>query len=1148
MSLLTIKESLEMTTIGHRFCMLASALAVCLCSMAAGSSGASAAPVLEVTSFHAPTSFQSASSASYRFWVHNVGDEAVDQQRSDNGTPDDSSDDSFGAPVTIDVDLPDGVTTRLGGIAMPYFGEPFDALLDSVARWECGSAAAGASSLSCRLQPDRLEPGQMVPLAVWVSTPSSPSGGTLDAEVSVTGGGADTVTHVEAAPMGPNVDSFGIAPGTFEADAFDRTGKPERQAGSHPWRAVTGFEFNLEDREGQDLEGGPTRVAAPVGSLRNVDVTLPRGFVGDPTAVEQCTVADFLDLVFAAEDAGQGSRCPVGSQVGIVYLTITALTGPGSPPSTVRTPLYSTVPRDGALAQFSFQFAGRIAHITAHLDPTDYSIVTRVRYANDELPVHRVRVSLWGVPADPAHDGARFTAPDGPLPERGHYGVESPLPVKPFLTLPSECGVADSTALSGMDSWQRPGVFAEPVFSEPAEAIGCEDPRIVFEPEMEVRPTTVAPDAPTGLEVDLRLPQTLAEFPNGSRAQNAANAKKFYDENGNMAALAVPPLKRAVVTLPEGMSINPAAADGLQACSDDRLRLGTDLGLKEGEPSCPEGSKIGSVTAISPVLEDSVEGGVYIRSQNSFDPESGEMFRLALILKDVERGLHVKLPGSVKADLETGRLVATFDENPQLPVERIKLSLKSGPRAPLATPATCGEKTTTVELTSWGGQRVETRSSFTIPCPAGQGFAPSFTAGSVNPTGGAFSPLMASIDRPERDQYLSRVDADLPKGLIAKLRGVELCPDAVAGDGTTGACPEGSRIGTATVGAGSGNPFFLQGPVYLTGPYGGAPYGLSVQVPAKAGPFDLGVVKVRNALRVNPETAQVSVASDRLPQIVKGVPVRLRSVNVDVDRPGFTINPTSCSEKRIVGTLTSIGGKVHGTASRFQVGDCRSLAFSPRIALRLTGRKHTRTGGHPGVRAVVAQRAGQANIKAVQVALPRSIVLDPSNTVGPKLICDYDLAQRADCPASSIIGRAVASTPVLDRPLSGPVHLVQGIRFGPRGNRIRSTPHLLVKLRGEVAINLRATTNTDTRDRLLTTFSSVPDAPVSRFSMRINGGRKGILVVTRTRVAKIDLCASPRSHLATAGIRSHSGKQRDFGVRVATPCALKRKAAPKRRR
>ena len=1076
-----------------------------------------AGPVWKITSHHAPSVFQAGELAEYRFAVSNVGDAVADPQRSDSGTPDDSSDDVDADPISIEIDLPAGVETAikptlLGDVlwdSSPLFGRRFD---------DCGAAVAGESSITCRPsvagspagEQGRVKAGTrgLGMLTVFVRVAADATG-PLTAQATIAGGGAAAVTVSQTAPVGPAPTEFGIAPGTFVADAYDKADQPIRQAGAHPYRVKAVFGFNLERtfRPGPFDPSSPLMPSIePIDAVRTIEAVLPRGFVGNPLAADSCPAEVIL----------QAGQCPLSSQVGTLGVVHKYLLGAGGPPVFQAVPVYNMPAPRGTLAQFGLQIEARLVAIVVSLDPRDYSVVATVAHINETLPVQFQELTLWGVPGDPGHDSDRSTG------GFDAWGASVGGVKRPFLTLPSECGVTDSTDITRLLSWG--GVERSGVSSDPIALSGCE--RQAFAPAMSIQPTSVAADGATGLVVDLGMAQS--ENPDG---------------------LGTPPLKKAVVSLPEGMTINPAAADGLAACSDDELGLGTNHGLKAGEPQCPDASKVGSVTAYSPALEDPVEGDVFVRSQNSSDPASGEMFRLAMVVKDPERGVIVKLPGSVKADPSTGRLTATFDDNPQLPVERIVVRLKGGDRAPLANPDSCGTKTVSSVLSSWGGHTVPITNSFTIPCPAGQRFSPTFSAGSLSPVGGSFSPFVARIERAERDQYLSEVDIDLPKGLIAKLKGVALCPDSVAGDGTPGVCPQSSRVGTATVAAGSGSPFYLQGPVYLTGAYKGAPYGLSVQVPAKAGPFDLGMVKVRNALHVNPVTAQVSVVSDRLPQIVKGVPVRLRSVDVDVDRPGFTINPTSCTEKQIDATFTSAQGATSKARQRFQLAGCRSLGFKPRMAMRLTGRRQMQTGGNPGLTAVVSQKRGQANIEAAKVTLPRSLALDPNNTVDPKLVCDYDRALKADCPASSVIGKANAVTPVLNKPLVGDVHLVQGITFGKKGNRIRTLPTLLVKLRGQVAIDLRARTSTQKKtNRLVTTFPAVPDAPVSKFTMRINGGPKGILAVTRTAKSRLNLCTAKQT--ASVETDGHNGRRADFATTVKTPCGAGRAkpAKPKRRR
>lgn len=910
----------------------------------------------------------------------------------------------------------------------------------------------------------------------------------------------------------PSADAaFGIK--GFDGGAFEADGTPAAVAGGHPHEASADLEFNwtpVERFPGFPMFGV---MAIPEGDVKDVSVDLPPGFVANPQAVPQCYEG-------VMQDTQMNLRCPSESQVGIVKVGTAQYTeGTFSRPQppgegALWTPLYNMAPPHGVAAQFGFNLAGVVTHINARLrDDGSYGATADVENASQADGVFGSEVILWGVPADGSHDSMRGAC----LGDGGPVGDLCPADAavfgqgaRAFVTNPMDCSVGRIRTSVRADSWQEPGVwhsafFDSDVNGDPIRVEGCDE--LGFDPSFTARPDSGGADLPSGLSFDLRFPQDGLLSPNGRATAH---------------------LKRASVTLPEGMTVNPAAAGGLAACSDEQL------GYKMSRPSaCPEGSKIGSVVAESPLLDEKVEGGVYVGSQLSGDPASGEMFRLFIVLKNEARGLDIKLPGSVRVDPRTGRIVTIFDNNPQLPVSRIALRVKAGERAPLALPTDCGAKQVKAEFTSWSGHVVSQTDSFRIQCPGADGFAPTFEAGSIDSTGGAFSPFAARIERPAGQQFLSGVEVDLPKGLVAKLRGVELCPDSAASDSTPGHCPADSRIGTATVGAGAGRPFYLQGPVYLTGPYKGAPYGLSTHVHAKAGPFDLGMVKVRQALHVDPETAEVSVVSDLLPQVVKGVPVRLRDVRVDVDREGFAINPTSCSEKEIDAKLTSINGTVSGTASRFQVGDCQALGFRPRMAMRLVGKGRTQTGAHPRLRAVVTQRRGQANIRRVEVALPRSVVLDARNAYDPKLVCDYDASLKADCPQSSVIGKAVANTPVLGKPLAGKVHLVQGIRFGPRGNRVRTTPLLLVKLRGEVDINVRART-TVKRNRLVTIFPTIPDAPVSKFTMGIDGGRKGILVITRTRQSKIDVCDSRQT--ADVDTRGHNGEQADFRTALLAPC------------
>jgi hypothetical protein len=943
---------------------------------------------------------------------------------------------------------------------------------------------------------------------------------------------------------GPARAEFGVSVfdgGTFgppppgTTDPFV-SGDAYTQAGGHPYEAWTAFEMNR-------VSDGNGLFRADGGNFRNVRVDLPPGLVGNPTAVPQCPRSRRIALdQVDARDSDPNELCPPESVVGTAIVT-TNPSFPGGNLDTLPSVVFNMEPPPGVAASFAFQLVGSQAFLDATLRADgEYAISVRSRNAPNPIPVLGVRVALWGVPADPSHDAQRcivltplsteFIPPRCDSPVGGAPGTPTgpnpfptTLPRKAFLTLPTACtppGVGLETRMH-LESWDPSSAPADASFvshlpdgypadpstwGEPQGPTGCD--RLPFDPSFSARPDSSTPDSPSGLTVNLGFPQEGLEDPQG---------------------LATAHLRDTTVTLPEGMTINPAGAGGLEACTD------AQVGFNAVTPvQCPEASKIATVTARTPVLEEELSGAVYVGSQLSDNPESGDMFRIILVLENAERGIFVKLLGKVRADAQTGRLQTTFAGNPQLPVSSISLHFKDGPRAPLAMPPDCGTKTIEASISSWAGHLVRRTDSFNIVCTPDMGlFAPSFQAGSMNPVGGAFSPFAVRINRADRQQYMSGLTIEMPPGLIGKLRGVAQCPDAQANAGT---CGIESRVGTATVGAGPGsNPFFLEGSVSLTGPYKGAPFGLSTAVRAVAGPFDLGMVVVRQAIHVDPVDAHITVISDPLPVMVKGVPVRLRSINVDVNRPGFTLNPTSCGPKQIKATMVSTAGAIHQATQHFQVGDCQALRLRPRLRMRLTGRKQLRDRGHPGVRAVLTQGPGQANLKKVAVKLPLSLALDPNRTQSDDL-CEFEAGLRVDCPRRSIIGRARAFTPVLNRPLTGPVYFVKNVRRHPRtGNLIRTLPTLLIPLKGEVDIHLRAQSDTQ-RSKLVNTFSAIPDAPVSRFELTLRGGRRGILIVNGNPCR--------RNRIADVQMDGQNGKRADRAVKIRMPCGKKRKrAAPK---
>jgi hypothetical protein len=850
---------------------------------------------------------------------------------------------------------------------------------------------------------------------------------------------------------------FGIT--SFEGGAFTPDGQQVSQAGAHP--DVT-TRFTLPTKAGGRVTDG---------SLRNVTVAVPPGLVGNPSKIQTCASDDFYNPLV---------NCPAETQVGTITIT-----------TTDAYPFYMAVYRlptpRGTVARFGAFVSGTAVLLDARLrlrPDGQYGVVIESIDTSISLRLAGVAVTLWGVPADPVHDALRV----GP----GGFGlvdtwgpVASTAPRAAFISAPTSCPSAPLVTSITATSWEEPDVVRSASFDHdtdgfPIRSEGCD--RLAFAPTMTVQPTSTAPDSPTGLDVDIESPQNVT----------------------NPDGLVTAHLKDVHVTLPEGMTINPGSADGLQACTDAQLALGSN-----DASTCPDGSKIGTVTATSPVLSDTLAGGIYIRSQNSGDPESGEMFRVALVLRNDDYGIVVKLPGRLVVNKDTGRIVTFFDDNPQLPVDSIKLHFKSGPRAPLVTPATCGPKTIDATVTSWAGHTRSLPSTYDVPCTAGLGaFAPAFSAGTVDATGGAYSPFALSITKPDGNAPITGLSMKLPTGLLAQLKG-----------------NVGTQVGTVTAIAGPGsNPFALSGQVYLEGAYGDAPFSLRVVVPAKAGPFDLGTVEVKQKIYVDPITAQVTVVSDPLPTVVKGVPVRLQRLDVNIDKAGFIINPTSCAPKAFTGTMSAVDGQAAPINARFQASGCAGLGYTPKLAMTMSGKGQTKDGSHPALSARLTPPTGDANNKKVTVTLPLSLALDPGNANG---LCD---AAKNTCAANTIVGSAQAQS-ILPDTLKAPVYFVRGERVDGKGKVRKTLPKLFIPLTAD-GVTVYVTGDSDVvGDRLVTTFENLPDAPFSTFDLKINGGKHGILAVSGTNI-----CAA--TQIADAEYGGQNGKTYASKVTMGTPCAL----------
>jgi hypothetical protein len=874
-------------------------------------------------------------------------------------------------------------------------------------------------------------------------------------------------------------DGIAITPGSFA------TTLSTYQAGAHPDLITT---FGLDHDS----------VFAPLGGTpRDIAVALPPGLVGAANATPTCPMGTVANVEKA---------CPIEAAVGEVDAKVYY------PPSLLQLHelVYNVTPSPDEPAAFGFSAVVPVRLDTSLRSDGDYGITARSTDLTEGGSLIGASVKLWGVPAD--HNGPSGTCP-GPTCSvdqntQRPYGGPSQSPRRAFLTNPSECSGSSLTASLSIDAWQNAGVFTTASFGLPLFT-GCE--KLAFAPTVDIRPDNKVAGAPAGLAVDIAVPQ-----------------------NADPDGLATADVKEVSVALPVGMAVSASSADGLGGCSDEQIAL-HELGVA----TCPDSSKIGTVEVTTPLLDHPLEGEVFLGTQKSNDPQSGEMFRLFVQIAGF--GVRVKLPGQVRADPATGQLTATFADNPQVPFSAFSVRFKGGARAPLVNPTSCGIKTAQATLTSWADPTpIHSDSSFAIDqgCDRAGRFEPSLDAGVVSPVAGGSSPLTTTVSRPDGQQDINGLSVTLPPGLLARIGSVAQCPDGAA---AAGGCPAGSQIGRVMAESGAGSaplaiPQAGKAPtaVYLTGPYKGAPYGLSIVVPAQAGPYDLGTVVVRAAIRVDPLDAHVSVDSDPIPTMLLGVPLNVQKINVLVDRPGLMVSPTNCDPMQTAARVSSVQGSTADVANRFQVGDCSRLALRPKLALSLTGKGQTTDGKHPAITANLTQTMGQANLKKVRVALPLSLALDPDNA---QALCEFTDGSKVDptCPKASIVGTATARTPILDQPLTGPVYFVKNIRIDAKsGRQIRTLPKLVIPLTGENGLKLTLTgTSAVENDQLVTTFDTIPDAPVSDFALNIDGGAHGILTVSGADVCKA-------TQIAEQQIQGQNGKTANANITIQTPaCTTK---------
>ena len=1002
-------------------------------------------------------------------------------------------------PVTAEVELPAGQQT----FVIKTIGTGWTCAKHAPTGLEPAKATCTRSDA---LLPQASYPPFTVAIALGADAPDLST-----VEATVSGGGAPTVSTVAQLPFDPP-RPFAIT--AFETEVPDPEGNEETQAGAHPIQAKASFVFSRR-RGVADNANSPLFVnhLAPVEKVKHINTHTPRGFVGNALAVPE--LCPSVEATLA-----EPTQCPEGSIVGGINL---GLSGVG-----VRdAPIFSMKPEYGTPAQFVFPVAS-INGVYAFYpelradDSYAISIISAPVPGTPELM--EVDATLCGFGAKTRLTGSQ-TFFDG-CKQPGEPGANP----TPLVTLPTRCaGDPPSTELE-IDSWQQPGQMISREF-EAQLGTGCD--QVDFEPTAEVRPLSNQADSPTGLDVELTLP---------------TNGLEGKDDEGNLdpEALAQANMKTARVTFPEGMAINPSAGQGLWSCSAAQARMGAN------EPhACPDSSKIGTIEIDTPIIQETLTGAMYVGKQSEAPEES--LIGLYLIFESKKDGIIIKVPGEVKTNPKTGQLVTTFDDILEDPFSRVQISFQQGPRASLLTPPRCGTYEVKAELVPWTvkdldnpdpSEIVTNTTSFDVtqgpgggPCPSGA-LEPKLSAGTTNPLAGQHTGFELGLSRNDGTQRINGLELSLPPGILGVLKGIPYCPEASiqaamsrsdTGEGQveidSPSCPSASRIGSVSAGAGAGpNPIYVDtGKAYLAGPYKGAPLSLVVIAPAVAGPLDLGTVVVRNQLRIDRRTAQITAVSDPIPTILHGVLLDIRDVRMKIDRPNFVLNPTNCEAMSFNGQVSGESGAKAPVSDRFQLAGCENLGFKPRLSIHLKG--GTKRGDHPSLLATLKARPGDANIARAAVTLPRSAFLDQAHI---RTICTRVQFAAESCPPGAIYGSAEATTPLLDETLKGNVILRSS------DNKL---PDLVGTLNGIATVDVVGRIDS-IKGGIRNTFDVVPDAPVDQFVLRMQGGKKGLVINSQ------DLCE--KVSRATVRFTAQNGRTYNYRpVVVADGCQKAKKGRGK---
>ena len=961
---------------------------------------------------------------------------------------------------------------------------------------------------------------------------------------------SDTVYHYRfitenhaGTVVGPDMEfaTFGVVPGSFSFAASGEAGEPFTQAGGHPYQMTDTFRLNTSTKQG---------IFQTDANPKNVVTELPPGLIGNPDATPKCLPYN------VARDT-----CSGATQVGILAL----FTGQAGAEVVHFSPLYNLVPPKGLAAQFGARFNG---FVTVHIDARvraggDYGATAEVINGSAGEGLDAAEVTLWGVPAAKSHDNAQCAFGQGGsagttfcgragCPEVGPCTTERG-PLTPFLRNPTAC-TGEREARMTAEPWQQdePPVLAPASVRMPA-VTGCE--KLKFEPGLEALPTTSVADSPTGLRVNVHVPQ-----PEGCSEEPGGKVE---------CELAESDLKDATVTFPAGMTVNPSSADGLEACSEKQVGFtgfkelypGSQPGVEtaqftSGPAECPNGAKLGTVIVHTPLIEHPIEGGLYLATPHA-NP-FGSLVAVYLAVYDPISGVVIKLPGQVRLNQQTGQLSTTFDQNPQLPFTDLEVDLLGANEAPaksraaLTTPLVCGAYAATSVLAPWSGNPAATPSS--RPFPVSEGCVgqeseasnkPAFAAGTASPIAGSYSPFVLKLSREDGSQRFGALNVTLPPGLIGKVAGIERCPQGdiekaqshgKEGEGAleqhSPSCPSGSEVGVVHVGAGSGAPYYVTGKAYFAGPYEGAPFSLVFVTPAVAGPFDLGTVVVRAGLYIDPNTAQVTVKSDPFPTMLDGIPLDIRSVGVDVNRSEFTLNPTSCAVMAVSGEEPSTAGNTALLSDRFQAGGCATLPFKPGFSVA-TSAKVSRADGTSVTFKITypASALGkEAWLSAAKFEFPKQLPARLSTIQKACPVATFN-ANPASCGVGSRIGSAVVRTQLLPVALEGPVYFVSN------GNQ--KFPEAVIVLQGDgVTVDLHSETFIDEKTGVTSvTLPAIPGVPFEEATVTLPSGQYSeftantSLCTSKTVTVKKKVTVKSKGHKKTV--------TRKVKQNVTSPLALK---------